>query len=68
MIEGGAEVEEWDGGCSSSTTQLTKGKQRDGRRSPFGEGTLVSEEEKGIWQGQGRSFVMIQGTPGKTVK
>lgn len=46
MTEGGAEVEEWDGGCPSSTTQLTKGKQRDGRRSPFGEGTLVSLKRK----------------------
>lgn len=46
MTEGGAEVEEWDGGCPSSTTQLTKGKQRDGRRSPFGEDTLVSLKRK----------------------
>lgn len=46
MTEGGVEVEEWDGGCPSSTIQPSKGKQRDGRQSSFGKGTLVSLNRK----------------------
>ena len=68
-------MEEWgrgkrNGGCLSSTVQATKGKQRDGRRVPVWQRDTSSqaEQEKAIWQGQGHSFVMVQETPGKTVK
>lgn len=46
VAEGRAELEEWDGGCPSSTIQPTKGRQRDGRQSLFREGTLVSLNRK----------------------
>lgn len=46
VTEGRAEVEEWDGGCPSSTIQPTKGKQSNRRQSLFREGTLTSLNRK----------------------
>lgn len=70
FTERGAEVEEWGWGRRKQHCAADQGQAKDWQAGPcLVEGTLLLKlDRKRQSEGQGHSFVMVQRTPGKTVK